>query len=186
MSNLEVEGINNGVCASHVFHDSVFLSANCSCGSDEHRQQLWIERDKDIDEVCLTLTQNLHAPYHWGYCETWQEKFEQVYKNFKYRIKWSLNILIKGWFSAEAEFLFRGDVAVRDYIKALQLSMRHCGATSYACEEAEFKDLEKAIRAYDINPYDHNRADEFIRAARALVNKARNGVGDNQKSEDAN
>jgi hypothetical protein len=44
-----------GIMQTDEFHDAKVYKVSCSCGDNSHEHNVWVEIDKDINEVSVTL-----------------------------------------------------------------------------------------------------------------------------------
>lgn len=105
---------SENICKVSEYEDSIFYKAHCNCMSPEHEHCLELSYENhggENKEICLTLYSDL--AYYDIYGCKWYQKFWK-------RIKIAFSLLIGGHPEIHDCFLFNGEKAVEDYIKALQ------------------------------------------------------------------
>lgn len=111
------------ICETSSGKTYAFYRAECSCGSDNHSHVIEISQntfgaEHGILEMSFYSTQvdrdwwKLPDEDHpWALSNMWWA--------FKRRIKCAFNILFRGYFETEVNFMFQGEKQIRDYINAL-------------------------------------------------------------------
>ncbi len=100
--------ISNNIMIQDEGDDYIFYKASCACGSDDCTQTLELGfidfKEAELKEVELNIYGNL-GDYHLGFWE---------------RIKKAFKVLVYGYLEINSDFVFRGEKAIADYIKALE------------------------------------------------------------------
>lgn len=98
------------------YEDAVFFRIACDCTDSDH--DIALEFTDEDGFISLHLYADIMASDYrqWGY--SW---FENKYRDYKWRIKTSFEILTKGWTKASHQFLLNKD-NVDAFEKAIQYS----------------------------------------------------------------
>jgi hypothetical protein len=127
--------ISENICKVAQFDDMIAYESLCSCGSDSHMQTLSIEYDKEFGCPTLTLNTRVFSTnlVDWYTKDAYNEALESgnyyaIVKSkalyflqaVKARVKMTYQIWVKGYVEAQGEFIFRGDGAMKDYVKAIE------------------------------------------------------------------
>jgi len=100
--------ISNNVMVQDEGKDYIFYKASCACGSDDCNQTLELGfrdfKEADLKEIELNL---------YG-------RLGQYHLNFWERVKIAFKVLTNGYVELQSDFVFRGEKAIADYIKALE------------------------------------------------------------------
>jgi hypothetical protein len=112
---LFVEGenmVSNNIMIQDEGEGYIFYKASCACGDDDCNMTLWLDYHEmskgEFKEIELHLFGRVGV-YHPGF---WQ----------KIKLIWKL--LIQGYVGAEKVFIFHGEKALADYIKALEEGLK--------------------------------------------------------------
>jgi hypothetical protein len=107
----------------HPLDDQVLFRAVCGCVDPYHDQELRLEyldfgkdgNDMSAGMLELSIDHKMHYP-------DWNESnwFRKIWK----RIKVASKLLFFGEVELDGGFMFSGEEAIRDYIKALQYGMK--------------------------------------------------------------
>lgn len=97
------------------FDDAVFYRVACGCGSKDHDFEVWMEYDKELKYVSLSISQTMYWKYYFGYCK-WYEKWFR-------RICASVKILFGGRIEMESDVLFTKKEHIVGFINALKEGM---------------------------------------------------------------
>ena len=100
--------ISHNVMIQDEGEDYIFYKASCACGSDDCTQTLELGvidfKDAGVKEVELNV---------YG-------RLGQYHLNFWERVKIAFKVLTNGYVELQSEFVFHGEKAIADYIKALE------------------------------------------------------------------
>jgi hypothetical protein len=107
--------ISNNITKVSEYDDAIFYKAVCDCMCDTHDQTLHLEYDKKFKVLSLNLYNNVCYPDWIG--GNW---FRKIWR----RITASFKLLFTGELELTGEFIFNGEPAVKDYIKALNAGMK--------------------------------------------------------------
>ena len=108
------------------FDDAIFYRAGCDCGNQDHDIVLELERDEDMPDTILL---NIYTDMEWcsyfigEYAPDFDDKLMRVWNILKrlwYKLKAVYRILIKDHIKVEHTFIFRGELQIRSFIKALE------------------------------------------------------------------
>ena len=94
------------------FDDSVFYRIACACGSKDHSFELWLEYDKDINDITLMIEKTMYWKYQYA-LSPWYEK---IYR----RLFAGLKLIFGGCLKMEADVLFMDKKHIEGFIEALQ------------------------------------------------------------------
>jgi hypothetical protein len=94
------------------FDDSVFYRIACTCGSKDHEFELWLEYDKDINDITLMIEKTLYWKYYYA-LSSWYEK---IYK----RLFAGLKLILGGYLEMQTDVLFMDKEHIEGFIEALQ------------------------------------------------------------------
>jgi hypothetical protein len=106
--------ITNNICKTAEYEDSVVYKAICACTDSYHDQTLWVEYNKEVNHLELTIYSDLIYP-DWDE-DTWLKK---IWK----RVKTASKLLFTGEIEISSSFLFDKKESIQDYIKALKEGM---------------------------------------------------------------
>ena len=54
-----------GIMQTDEFHDAKVYKVACSCGDNSHEHNIWVEIDKDINEVSVTLYTRVSSKHNF-------------------------------------------------------------------------------------------------------------------------
>lgn len=103
----------------YVPEDQVLFRATCGCVDPYHDQNLRLEfldmGNSNSAILELSIDHKMHYP-------DWNERnwFKKIWK----RIKFASKLLFTGYIELDGGFMFSGEDAIKDYIKALQSGMK--------------------------------------------------------------
>lgn len=97
------------------FNDSVFYRIACGCGDRDHDFELWLEYDKDINDITLMIEKTLYWSSHY---QSWPW-YERMYKRFSS----ALRLIFYGHLKIEADILFMKKEHIEGFIEALKDGM---------------------------------------------------------------
>lgn len=104
--------ISYKVMKTDEFDDSIFYRIACGCGSRDHDFELWLEYDKDINDITLMVEKTLYWKYYYD-LSPWYEK---IYK----RLFAGLKLIFVGYLEMQADVLFMDKKHIEGFIEALQ------------------------------------------------------------------
>lgn len=94
------------------FNDSAFYRIACACGNKDHEFELWLEYDKDINNITLMIGKTLYWKYYYEF-SPWYEK---IYR----RLFAGLKLIFGGYLEMQADVLFMDKKHIEGFIEALQ------------------------------------------------------------------
>lgn len=107
--------IPNNIAKTAEYDDAIFYKAVCDCMCDDHNQTLHLEYDKKFNLMTLDLCNNVC--YNDWVGGSW---FRKMWR----RMTASVKLLFTGEIELTGEFIFNGEPAIKDYIKALNSGIR--------------------------------------------------------------
>lgn len=94
------------------FDDAVFYRIACGCGSKDHDFELWLEHDKEINDITMIISKKLY----WKYQYKGWPWYEKLWKRF-----WAgIRLTFGGYLEMEADVLFMKSEHIRGFIEALE------------------------------------------------------------------
>jgi len=94
------------------FEGAIYYRASCSCGEPKCDLTIELEKEKDVDMICLNIYKNLYWSSHW--------QSDNFFKNMWIRIKGALKMLFVGYVKVEESFIFQGDEQINAFLDALK------------------------------------------------------------------
>lgn len=107
--------ISNNIVKVSEYDDAIFYKAVCDCMCDDHNQTIHLEYDKKVNLMLLNLYN--HVRYNDWVGGSWFRKMCR-------RMTASVKLLFTGEIELTGEFIFNGEPAIKDYIKALNSGIR--------------------------------------------------------------
>ena len=105
---------SQNICKVAEYDDCIFYRTHCQCMNNDHAHTLELsfeDHGSGLKELNLIVYSDLS--YYDFYDKKWYEKYWR-------RIKTAFSLLIGGHPQINDSFIFNGNKAVEDYIKALQ------------------------------------------------------------------
>ena len=99
------------------FDDAVFYRVACGCGSRNHDFELWMEYDKELKYVTMSISQTMYWKHYYE-LYPWYERW------FK-RVCCSIKILFGGRIEMESDVLFSKKEHIESFIGALKVGLQH-------------------------------------------------------------
>lgn len=122
------------------YPDSVFYTAQCSCGSDDHIHSICLDYDRELSGMISMLLYSKFDFHIWrdtdyedGVINYVKEKAKSLYN----RIKYSAKVLFLGQFDWDEAFMFVGEKQISDYITALQYGLKKVKAAEAKTKKAK-------------------------------------------------
>jgi len=115
------------ICVTSSGREFIFYRAECSCGSDNHAHIIEISK-ADANLGCLEMSfYSTQVDRDWWKVPNKDNPYaiRNMWWAFKRRIRFAFNILFRGYFETEVDFMFNGEDQIRDYIKALEEGLEH-------------------------------------------------------------
>jgi len=97
------------------FNNAIFYRALCPCGSSKHDYTIWLEYNKEINDI----TMNIYKKMYW---KEYFKDYSLLTRIFK-RIKGSIVLLFGGYLEMESDILFTNSKQIEDFIGALKEGM---------------------------------------------------------------
>lgn len=94
------------------FNDAIFYRIACACGDSDHDFMLWLEYDKEIDDITLMIEKKLYWKDYFSTC-SWYEK---AWK----RLRDGIRLIFGGYLEMTSDILFMDKEHIDEFIKALE------------------------------------------------------------------
>jgi hypothetical protein len=117
-----IEVATTRISVANEFPDMIALSADCHCGDDFHRQQLVVEiNDDETEEITLSIYSKIFVGhwYLWSPYDTFWEKLQKRYTDFRWRLFWAWSLLFRGYAEGHSTFSMIGNKQIDDYIDSI-------------------------------------------------------------------
>lgn len=126
--------VSTNICKTGEFKDAIFYEAICSCQATNHNQTLIVEYDPEVRDVNLQIYSRVLTPQwtSWDSRYEYQEalgngdfygmayyKFKLIVEHIFAKLKFTMNIWLKGYVEVENQFMFRNEQAIDDYVNAI-------------------------------------------------------------------
>lgn len=97
------------------YNSAIFYRALCPCGSSEHDYTIWLEYDKEINDITMYICKKMYWSGHF--------KVYSFLTRILKRIKSSMVLLFGGYLEVESDILFSNSKQIEDFIGALKEGM---------------------------------------------------------------
>ncbi len=113
---------SKGIMKNAEYDDTIFYTAQCSCGYETHNHSIQLDYDNEIPDM-ITFMLYSKFDFHVWRDDRLEEgivnSIKDLFSAFRNRIKYAFKVLFIGSFEWDEAFMFQGEKQVEDYIKAL-------------------------------------------------------------------
>jgi len=94
------------------YHDTIFYRIACACGDQDHDFTLWLEYDREINDITMMIEKKLYWNNYYN-ASSW-------YKRIWERLRDGIVLIFGGYLEMQADILFNDKEHITGFIQALE------------------------------------------------------------------